>query len=68
MTEPLSIVETLWTKNSIRCVFVTHLRPLVCAVQVFDGTSSIYSELVEDREEAINTAATLWAVFIDRTA
>jgi hypothetical protein len=68
MTEPLSILETLWTRDSYRCVFVQHLRPPVYAIQVFDGTTAIYSELVDGREEAVNVAATLWAVFVDRTA
>jgi hypothetical protein len=68
MTEPLSVIETLWSKDAIRCVFVTHLRPSVCAVQVFDGPTAIYTELVDDRDEALNVAATLWAVFIDRPA
>ena len=68
MTEPLSILETLWTRDSCRCVFVQHLQPSVYAVQIFDGTTPIYTELVDDREEALNVAATLWAVFVDRTA
>ena len=68
MTEPLSILETLWTRDSFRCVFVQHLQPAVYAVQVFEGTTVIYTELVDGREEALNAAATLWAVFIDRTA
>jgi hypothetical protein len=68
MTQPLSILETLWTRDSCRCVFVQHLRPPVYAVQIFDGTAAIYTELVDDREEALSVAATLWAVFVDRPA
>jgi hypothetical protein len=49
-------------------VFVQHLRPPVYAVQIFDGTTPIYTELVDDREEALSVTATLWAVFVDRTA
>jgi hypothetical protein len=68
MTDRLSILETLWTRDPFRCVFVQHLQPPVFAVQVFDGASAIYTELVDDRDEALNVAATLWAVFIDRSA
>jgi hypothetical protein len=68
MTTPLSILQTLWTRDTIRCVFVQHLQPPVYAVQLFDGPNAIYTELVDDRDEAVNVAATLWAVFIDRTA
>jgi hypothetical protein len=57
MTTPLSVLQTLWTRGMIRCVFVQHLRPPVYAVQVFDGANVIYTELVDDREEALNVAA-----------
>jgi hypothetical protein len=63
-TRPVSVLHTLWTRDTIRCVFVRHLRPPAYAVQVFDGANVIYTELVDDREEAVRVAATLWAVFI----
>jgi hypothetical protein len=55
-------------EGTMRCVFVQHLQPPVFAVQVFDGAHAIYTELVDDREEALKAAAPLWAVFMDATA
>ena len=68
MTAPLSVLETLWSQNSVRCVFVRQLQPPVLAIQVFDGADAVYTELADSREEALNLAATLRAVFIDRPA
>jgi len=67
MTTPVSVLETLWTRDTIRCALVWDLQPPVYAVQVFDGAAVIYTERVDDREEAVRVAATLWAVFIDRS-
>jgi hypothetical protein len=68
MSEPLSVIRTLWAREPIRCVLRQQLHPPVTAVQVFAGTRALYTELVNDTEEARQVAAVLWAVFIDRTA
>jgi hypothetical protein len=68
MTGPLSILQTLWSTDSYRCVLVKHLQPPAYAVQLFDGTRVVYAELVDDPQEAGEVAASLWAVFVDRTA
>jgi hypothetical protein len=68
MSAPLSVLETLWSDNALRCVFVQHLQSSLLAVQVFDGPHAGYSELVDSRVEALNVAATLWSAFIGRDA
>jgi hypothetical protein len=68
MTGPLSILQTLWTTEAVRCVLVKQLQPPLYAVQIFDGTRVVYTELVPDPETAGEIAAALWGVFIDRLA
>jgi hypothetical protein len=68
MTGPISVLRTLWTTEAIRCVLVKQLQPPVYAVQIFDGTSLVCTELVDDPQEAGEIAAALWGVFVDRTA
>jgi hypothetical protein len=65
---PLSILQTLWTTGSIRCVLAKQLQPSQYAVLLFDGTRLLYTELVEGPKEAGEVAASLCGVFIDRTA
>jgi len=62
----LSMRQTLWRAGAIRCVLVKQLQPrLTYAVQVFNGTRVVYTELVEHPEEAGQAAAALWGVFRD---
>jgi len=63
---PLSVLQTLWTTDSLRCVLVRQLQPEAYVVHVFDGIRAVRSELVKHPEEAGEVAATLWAPFIDR--
>ena len=68
MTRPLSIVQTLWTAGAIRCVLVKQLQPRTYAVQLFDGARLLYTELVQQPEDAGEVAAALRDVFIDPPA
>jgi hypothetical protein len=65
---PLAILKTLWTAGTMRCVLLKQIEPPACAVQLYDGTFLVCTELVDGPEEAGEVAATLWGVFIDRTA
>jgi hypothetical protein len=48
-------------RGSIRCVLVQQLQPPLYAVRVFDGTSVVYTELVEGPEKGFDIAARLWS-------
>jgi hypothetical protein len=64
----LSVLQTLWTTGAIRCVLVKQLQPPTYAVQLFDGTCLLYTQLVDQPQEAGELAASLWGLFIDRIA
>ena len=62
------MLQTLWRTGTIRCVLVKQLQPPKYAVQIFDGTRLVCTQLVEQPQEAGEVAATLCGVFIDRMA
>jgi len=59
----LAVVRTLWSEGPLRCVLLMQLQPRMYAVQLFDGTRVIHTELADDLEEADSVAARLWDQF-----
>jgi len=61
-------MQTIWAKDPFRCVLVEQLRPTVYTVYLFDGARRISSDVVDHPTHALDVAALLRALFIDRPA
>ena len=56
----LALHRTLWSRGQTRCVLVQQPQPPLLAVQVFQGSQAVYTELVESLKEAFDVASEIW--------
>ncbi|HEY7172481.1 MAG TPA: hypothetical protein VH417_16630 [Vicinamibacterales bacterium] len=58
-----AVIQTLWTKDSLRCLLLKELHPVAYTVVLFDGGKRISTDVVIGPNDAVEVAALLRAMF-----